>query len=144
MDLIMKQITLLLTLLSTVFFIPAYGQVTEPRVLHFNIADVPAASPFEGISSKRIYTDTVWIPIITIDKGAASGHHSHPDEQTMIILSGLVKAYVGDDEYILNKEDMLIVPSYIPHHFEALEDSRWIEVHGPGFTKQEFDPDSWN
>ena len=25
----------------------------------------------------------------------------------------------------------------VPHHFEALEDSTWKEVHGPGFIRKD-------
>jgi len=140
----MKQFIALLSLLFfTVFFASAYGQVNEPRVYHFNMAEVPPISPYKGVISKPIYTDTTVIYTVTMDDGAASNHHNHPDEQTMIILTGRVKAYVDDNEYILGKEDILIIPSYLPHHFETPADSRWIEVHGPGFTQQEFNPDSW-
>lgn len=140
----MKRIIILFAgLFSAVFFTPLYGQVSEPRVYHFNIADVPDAIPAEGIKSKRIYSNSTFMPVVTIEKDASSNHHNHPDEQTMIILSGRVRAYVSDDEYILDKEDILIIPAWVPHHFEALEDSRWIEVHGPGYVQREFDPDSW-
>ena len=138
-----KIILFLIPFLFTVVPGPVLGQVSEPRVYHFNLADVPAAHPFEGITSQRVFSDTVYMPFITIAKGASSRHHNHPDDQTMIILSGRVNALVGDDEYILEKEDILIIPSYVPHRVEALEDSRWIEVHGPGYMQREFDPDSW-
>jgi len=136
------NVTILFSFALASFF--TMGEVTEPKVLIFNIADVPKEEPFEGVISQRIYTDTVWIPVVTIKRGASSGHHNHPDEQTMMIQSGRVQAFIGNKEYILGKDDIMIIPSYVPHHFKALEDSHWIEVHGPGFKQREFDPDSWD
>ena len=39
----------------------------------------------------------------------------------MIINSDRVKAYVSDKEYILETDNILVVPSNIPHQLEALE-----------------------
>lgn len=90
--------------------------------------------PYEGIYSKRLYTDTVWITMVMIGVGKASTRHSHPDEQTMLFHTGRVRAFVGENEYAVGPDDILIIPSYVPHHFEAIEDAIWAEVHGPGFN----------
>ena len=91
-------------------------------------------NPYEGIYSKRLYTDTVWITMVTIGAGKASTEHNHPDEQTMLFHTGRVRAFVGENEYVVGPDDILIIPSYVPHHFEAIEDATWTEVHGPGFN----------
>ena len=98
-------------------------------------ADIPAANPYKGVYSQRIYTDTLFITMVRIEKGAVTGFHNHPDEQTMFILTGKVRAIVGDSRYELGPGEILIIPSYMPHSVEAIEASTWTEVHGPGFTK---------
>lgn len=105
-----------------------------PKERLLNRADIVAANPFEGIYSKRLYTDTVYITMVTVEAGRASGHHNHPDEQTMLFHTGRVRAFVGENEYEVGPGDILIIPSYVAHHFEAIEDATWTEVHGPGFN----------
>ena len=112
----------------------AAQSVTLPKERLLNRADIEAAAPYEGIYSKRLYTDTVWITMVTIGAGKASTERNHPDEQTMLFHTGRVRAFVGENEYVVGPDDILIVPSYVPHHFEAIEDATWTEVHGPGFN----------
>ena len=112
----------------------AAQSVSPPKERLLNRADIEAANPYEGIYSKRVYTDTVWITMVTIEAGKASGEHNHPDEQTMLFHTGRVRAFVGENEYVVGPNDILIIPSYVPHHFEAIEDATWTEVHGPGFN----------
>ena len=112
----------------------AAQSVSPPKERLLNRADIEAANPYEGIYSKRVYTDTVWITMVTIAAGRASGEHNHPDEQTMLFHTGRARAFVGENEYVVGPDDILIIPAYIPHHIEAIEDSTWTEVHGPGFN----------
>ena len=112
----------------------AAQSVSPPKERLLNRADIETANPFEGIYSKRVYTDTVWITMVTIEAGKASREHNHPDEQTMLFHTGRVRAFVRENEYVVGPDDILIIPSYVPHQFEAIEDATWTEVHGPGFN----------
>ena len=112
----------------------AAQSIAPPQERLLNRADIVAANPFEGVYSKRLYTDTVYITMVTMEAGGASGRHNHPDEQTMLFHTGRARAYVGENEYVVGPDDILIIPAYIPHHIEAIEDSTWTEVHGPGFN----------
>ena len=112
----------------------AAQNITPPQERLLNRADIEAAIPFEGVYSKRLYTDTVYITMVTMEAGKSSSHHNHPDEQTMLFHTGSARAFVGDNEYVVGPDDILIIPAYIPHRIEAIEDSTWTEVHGPGFN----------
>ena len=107
---------------------------SPPKERLLNRADIEAANPYEGIYSKRLYTDTVWIAMVTVEAGRASVLHNHPDEQTMLFHTGRARVFVGENEYVVGPDDILIIPSYVPHYVEAIEDSTWTEVHGPGFN----------
>ena len=112
----------------------AAQSVSPPQERLLNRADIVAANPFEGVYSKRLYTDTVYITMVTMEAGKASRLHNHPDEQTMLFHTGRARAYVGENEYVVGPDDILIIPAYVPHYIEAIEDSTWTEVHGPGFN----------
>lgn len=108
--------------------------ISPPREIHLNTENLDTRMPFEGVFVKSVYTDTTLLFFITIEAGSSSAHHNHPDEQTMLFHSGRVRATVGDNEYEVGAGDIIIVPSYVPHQFVAIEDSTWTEVHGPGFN----------
>ena len=112
----------------------AAQSVSPPQERLLNRADIEAANPYEGIYSKRLYTDTVWIAMLTVEAGRSSVLHNHPDEQTMLFHTGRARVFVGENEYVVGPDDILIIPSYMPHYVEAIEDSTWTEVHGPGFN----------
>jgi len=109
--------------------------VTPPKARVVKKADIPAALPYKGVHSKRLYTDSLFITMVTTEAGSVTGFHNHPDEQTMFIEKGKVRATVGENRYELGPGDILIIPSYVPHTVESLQASAWTEVHGPGFTK---------
>ena len=129
-----KQMTVLSVFFSLIFSVAATGQVSEPRERVLKKNEIVPAIPFEGVESQRIYTDTVWITMVRMQAGKSSGHHNHPDEQTMMFHTGHVNAIVEDRVHEMRPGDILIIPSYMPHHFEAIEESTWTEVHGPGFN----------
>jgi len=108
--------------------------INPPKEILVNTSDLDTRNPFDGITSSGVMTDTTWIIFITIEAGSSSAHHNHPDEQTMILHSGRVRATVEDREYVMEPGDVLILPSYVPHQMVAIEDSTWTEVHGPGFN----------
>jgi quercetin dioxygenase-like cupin family protein len=124
------------TTLAVFFFTGIVSaQVNEPqeRVLRFD--DMEARNPAPGIDGRSLFADTVRLISIKIEKGSKSNHHNHADEQIVIVNSGLVKAQVRDKEYTMKAGDMIVIPSWVPHQFEALEASEWMEVHGPGFSR---------
>ena len=108
--------------------------ISPPKERLLNRAELDDANATEGIFSRRLYTDTVFIAMVRMEAGVASTEHNHPDEQTMLFHTGRARAFVGDKEYIVGPDDILIIPAYIPHYVEAIEDSTWTEVHGPGFN----------
>ena len=41
--------------------------------------------------------------------------HNHPDEQTMLFHAGRARVFVGENEYVVGPDDILIIPSYVPN-----------------------------
>ena len=111
----------------------AAQSVVQPTERLLNRADIEAANPFEGIYSKRVFADTFYMTMVTAEAGSASGEHNHPDEQAMLFHTGRVRAIVGENEYEVGPDDVLIIPAYVPHQMVAIEDATWTEIHGPGF-----------
>jgi len=49
-----------------------------------------------------------------------------------MLLEGRLRAFSGDREFLLEPGDMVVVPAYVEHRYEALEDSVTVEAVGPG------------
>ena len=123
-----------LGLCASLSLLASAQSINPPKEILLHLADLQVFNPYDGIYSKAVYTDTTALFFIDIEAGSRSAHHNHPDEQTMLIHSGRVRAIVGDREYEVVEGDVLFIPGYVPHQMVAIEDSSWTEVHGPGFN----------
>ncbi|MEM6513719.1 MAG: cupin domain-containing protein [Pseudomonadota bacterium] len=96
---------------------------------------MPAGCDFNAdraIGIRGLITDTVRLQYLEMPKGTKSPDHNHPDEEVFYILTGKLKVTGGDDVFTIGPGDVFIVPAYVPHEFEALETTTFIEVGGPG------------
>ncbi len=131
----MKRIKLLALVLLLNLPLAAYSQSLQPHEAKlYSRADIESFVPLDGVSVKSIYTDTLLFFLVESEAGVTGNYHNHANEQVMFIHSGKVHATVGDEEYDLVAGDVLVIPSYVPHQFTALEESTYTEVHGPGFN----------
>ncbi|MEM7704532.1 MAG: cupin domain-containing protein [Pseudomonadota bacterium] len=85
-----------------------------------------------AIGIRGIITDTVRLQYLEMPAGTKSPDHNHPDEEVFYILTGKLKVVGGDSSFTIGPGDIFIVPAYLAHEFEALEDTTFIEVGGPG------------
>jgi quercetin dioxygenase-like cupin family protein len=65
-------------------------------------------------------------------KGATTTPHNHANELIINVASGHLKAFSGGKEYTLKAGDVITIPSWVDHGFEALEDTVTYEAAGPG------------
>lgn len=68
---------------------------------------------------------------VTISRGTVTPVHQHRHESYLYVVSGRVKATVGEDVYIVGPGDAILHPAEVDHISEALEDAVWIEVKAP-------------
>ena len=113
--------------------IASSAQVVDPKGSVQNLADVEVRNAIEGIHSHRFDGNTVRFTRVEADQGARSPDHNHANEQFLFLQSGSLRGLLGDDEYLLVPGDVVWIPAYVRHHMIALEDSVWLEAHGPGF-----------
>ena len=86
----------------------------------------------EGIHIRSVGLATVRLSRVEIEAGYSTPNHNHPDEEMVLLIEGSVLARSGDDEFLLEPGEMITIPAYVEHHYEALEDSVTIEAFGPG------------
>lgn len=99
-------------------------------------SDIPIKKFGEGIDLRRIAMSTVAQTWVEMKQGFFSPLHRHEDEQTVVLVSGKLRARSGaqGEEIFTEMEpgDILTVPSNVVHQVEALVDSVFCEAFGPG------------
>jgi quercetin dioxygenase-like cupin family protein len=60
---------------------------------------------------------------IAFAEGDGAELHSHEEEQVMYVLSGRLRATVGDETYEVAEGEASFHPSNVPHAVHALEDT---------------------
>jgi quercetin dioxygenase-like cupin family protein len=67
-------------------------------------------------------------------KGSTIPRHTHDDHSTACyLLSGRLRQFIGDTEFIAEPGMSWQHPRGVPHHHETLEDSVTIEVKSPAY-----------
>ena len=86
----------------------------------------------EGVSLKTlVHGDKTLMGQFNIAKGSAVPAHSHPHEQTGIMISGKIRFNVDGEILDAEPGDSWCLPGNVEHSAEALEDSVVIEVFSP-------------
>jgi quercetin dioxygenase-like cupin family protein len=75
-----------------------------------------------GVSALRLVTSErgavgITAGVATFEPGARIVMHTHPCEETVIIIEGEAVAYVGGQRSNLSRFDSSIVPAEVPHCF---------------------------
>ena len=108
------------------------SQVTEPEMTFHKLDELPPRIAEDGRESHRIMGETVGISRVNWPAGSKTTAHNHANELVFVLLDGRLRAISGDREFILTPGDLVVIPAYVEHHYEALEDSVTIEAVGPG------------
>jgi quercetin dioxygenase-like cupin family protein len=102
----------------------------------FKNSDIPVKKFGEGIDLRRVGMTTIAQTWIEMKQGHFSPLHRHEDEQSVVLISGKLRARSGPNGEEIYTEmepgDIMMVPSNVIHQVEALEDSVFCEAFGPG------------
>ena len=110
----------------------------EPKMTIVDFFGMEPSNPMDGITARSIDLATMRLARIEVATGHSTPDHNHPDEEVIIVLEGRVKAVSGDEEFVLGPGEMIVIPAYVQHHYEAIESSVTIEAFGPGIHNRGF------
>ena len=86
----------------------------------------------DGVEMKTlVYGEKTSMSEFQLAKGSEVPTHSHPHEQTGIMISGRLRFNVDGDIIEANPGDSWCVPGNVEHSAEALEDTVVVEVFSP-------------
>ena len=127
-----KKIIFIVTLIFLVFSNAGSSQITAPKMMLHNLENLESRNMEDGRVSRRISGDAVGLIRVEWPAGTITTPHNHANELIVLLIEGRLRALGGETEFILMPGDLVVVPAYVEHGYEALEDSITIEAVGPG------------
>jgi quercetin dioxygenase-like cupin family protein len=95
-------------------------------------AETSTAEPIPGVFRRTlVWGERMLFAEFTVPKGAGVPPHDHPHEQVGYVVSGRMELAIGDDVRVLGPGDAYLMPSHVPHHTRALEDTVVVDVFSP-------------
>lgn len=122
-------------LAALAFSTQIHGQVQpliEPEMEVHDLFGMQGREFRPGIFGRNVAMATIRISRIELSEGTSTPSHNHADEEIVLILEGHAIAYMGDKSFAIGPGEMITIPAYVEHRYEALEDVVSIEVFGPG------------
>ncbi len=84
--------------------------------MYFYSADERQAKTlFEGITARTFWGDKMLLSLVELAVNAVVPPHSHPHEQTGIVLEGEATFTVGGETKTLKPGDMYVIPGGVEH-----------------------------
>jgi quercetin dioxygenase-like cupin family protein len=78
---------------------------------------------------RRVFSgDHATLAFTTLAPGHMPTPHSHWHEQIVYVLSGRMRAVVGDEETIVGRGDMLVAPPGVEHWAETIGDEPAVDL----------------
>ena len=127
-----KKIIFIVTLIFLVFSNAGSSQITAPKMMLHSLENLESRNMEEGRVTRRISGDAVGLIRVEWPAGTITTPHNHANELIVLLIEGRLRALGGETEFILMPGDLVVVPAYVEHGYEALEDSITIEAVGPG------------
>lgn len=122
---------ILLSLASTAALSQATG-VSTPEMSVQGKSDAEPRIMADGRVVHRYSAATVGLVYVEWPKGTSTTAHNHANELVLTVVSGKLVAMSGDNEFIMEAGDVVTIPAWVDHSYEALEDSITYEAAGPG------------
>jgi unsaturated pyranuronate lyase len=85
----------------------------------------------EVISRKIVTGEREMLTQIYLKRGALVPMHKHESEQLTYVLQGALKFLAGGEEVIVREGEVLMIPSWVEHQAEALDDTLTLDIFSP-------------
>jgi quercetin dioxygenase-like cupin family protein len=85
----------------------------------------------EMLSRRVISGAREMVAQISLKKGCVVPEHSHESEQITCVLNGALQFRIAGKEITVRDNEVLLIPSRVPHAAVALEDTFELDVFSP-------------
>ena len=108
------------------------SQVTQPEMTLHRFGSLEVQRAEDGREVRRISGDAIGMIRVAWPAGTRTTPHNHANELIVLLVEGRLRALSEGREFIMEPGDSVVIPAYVEHGYEALEDSVTLEAAGPG------------
>jgi quercetin dioxygenase-like cupin family protein len=72
-----------------------------------------------GVLAKTFWGDKMLMSMVEFEPNSVVGNHSHPHEQTGVVLEGELTFIIGGQKRVLKPGDMYVIPGGVEHSATA-------------------------
>ena len=129
-----KQSVFLAALSALLLAMPGIAQpsLSTPEMSVQSFEEIGVRDMADGRKVFRASAATVGLVYVEWPKGSVTTPHNHANELILTVMSGRLRAMSGDSEFIMEAGDVVTIPAWVDHSYEALEDTTTMEAAGPG------------
>ena len=126
-----RIIVLLVSVIIATFAHLGLSQVNQPQMSLHSFDALEANDMGDGRVSRRMSGAIVGVNRVEWAAGTKTVPHNHANELIVVLVEGRLRAISGDQEFVMEPGDITVIPSFVAHGYEALEDSVTLESYGP-------------
>ncbi len=101
----------------------------KPRFYRWD--DVADEQVTPMLSRRIVAGEREMVAQISMKKGCYVPLHSHESEQISYVMKGALRFQIGGEEITVRANEILHIPSGVPHEATALEDTFEVDVFSP-------------
>jgi len=108
--------------------------MSSPSVTFYRWNDMPKEAVNDKLDRRLITGTRMMLAHVYLKQGCVVPRHQHENEQLTYILQGALRFWIGEDEQQvldLHAGEVLVIPSWVWHKAEALEDTLDVDVFDP-------------
>src|SRR6476469_6884235 len=102
-----------------------------PRISLHRWDEIALEKVTEMISRKIVCGEREMLAQIYLKRGALVPIHTHESEQMTYILQGALRFLVDGEEVVVREGEVLLIPSWVEHQAEALDDTLTLDIFSP-------------
>jgi unsaturated pyranuronate lyase len=107
------------------------GTVRSCPMPFTRLDDLERRTLFPGFDARLVHTAHATLSFVEAEAGAAFPEHSHPHEQTVVVLDGELELVVQGTATHLTPGTAFVIPPDVPHSGRAVVATRVLDVFAP-------------
>jgi quercetin dioxygenase-like cupin family protein len=102
-----------------------------PAFRHLRWDEVPHEQVSEMYARRLVWGERQMVAQITMKKGCDVPEHVHESEQVTWVLKGALRFRIQGREIVVGENELVHIPSNVPHAAFALEETFELDVFSP-------------
>jgi quercetin dioxygenase-like cupin family protein len=93
--------------------------------------DIPREQVNEMLSRRLVSGEREMVAQVTMKEGCLVPEHAHESEQITYVLKGALRFRIQGKEIVVGENELLHIPSNVPHEAFALDETLELDVFSP-------------